>query len=259
MEKFEKFSEMFATAYQSGQSCRPITELEPGFSINEAYAFSRYRIQQRLNLEGTSLTGKKIGVTSLELQKILQTTEPIYGHLTQDTQLPSGCQIAAGSLLNPRAEGEVAVIITKDLKNANITRDDILASTEVAMAIEIVEGRLKLPCKIQDVVADNSAAARYILSERRLTPAALNLAAAKMIAKKNGAVAGQGTGHEVMGDPVNSIVWLAKKLAGSQEFLKAGEVVLSGSFTAMGLPFGPGDRFEFEIEGLGKASFKYAA
>ena len=41
----------------------------------------------------------------------------------------------------------------------------------------------------------------------------------------------QASGAEVMGNPINSIVWLANKLAEFGQALQAGQRVISGSFT----------------------------
>ena len=42
---------------------------------------------------------------------------------------------------------------------------------------------------------------------------------------------GSGTGVEVMGNPVNAVAWLANKLAQFDDYLRAGEVIISGTIT----------------------------
>ena len=54
----------------------------------------------------------------------------------------------------------------------------------------------------------------------------------------------------MLGDPVNSIVWLAAKLAGFGLALRAGDLVMTGSITRM-LPLSPGDRARAEFAGIG--------
>ena len=42
-------------------------------------------------------------------------------------------------------------------------------------------------------------------------------------------MSGTGTGSEVMGNPINPIAWLANKMAEYNDYLKAGEIIISGS------------------------------
>ena len=48
---------------------------------------------------------------------------------------------------------------------------------------------------------------------------------------RNGAIEESGVAAGVLNHPANGVVWLANKLAPYGETLKAGEVVLGGSFT----------------------------
>ena len=53
-----------------------------------------------------------------------------------------------------------------------------------------------------------------------------------------------------MGNPLNSLVWLANQRATMGTTLEAGMIVMTGSTLATRFP-GSGDRFVYEIEGLG--------
>jgi 2-keto-4-pentenoate hydratase len=59
-----------------------------------------------------------------------------------------------------------------------------------------------------------------------------------------------GTGNAVLGNPLNSLVWLAGKLGAYGRRLRAGEIVMTGSFTRQ-FPIAPGDRIETVFSGLG--------
>ena len=67
----------------------------------------------------------------------------------------------------------------------------------------------------------------------------------------NGALVGAGRGDAVLGNPLNSVVWLAAKLGADRRALKAGEIVMTRSFTRQ-LPITPGDRIEALSSGLGR-------
>ncbi len=60
-------------------------------------------------------------------------------------------------------------------------------------------------------------------------------------------------GEAVLGNPLNSIVWLSRKLAEYGRTLKAGEIVMTGSFTRQ-FPIAPGDRIETVFSGIGSVA-----
>ena len=66
----------------------------------------------------------------------------------------------------------------------------------------------------------------------------------------NGQTAATGTGDAVLGNPLNSVVWLAAKLGEFGRSLKAGEIIMSGSFTRQ-FPINPGDTIRAEFSGIG--------
>ena len=66
----------------------------------------------------------------------------------------------------------------------------------------------------------------------------------------NGHPVATGTGDAVLGNPLNSIVWLAGKLGAYGRGLKAGEIVMTGSFTRQ-FPIAPGDTIETVFSGFG--------
>jgi 2-keto-4-pentenoate hydratase len=69
----------------------------------------------------------------------------------------------------------------------------------------------------------------------------------------NGAEVATGTGDAVLGHPYNSVAWLAGKLAQFGEALRAGDVIMSGSFTRQ-FPLAAGDAVETVFDGLGSVT-----
>jgi len=66
----------------------------------------------------------------------------------------------------------------------------------------------------------------------------------------NGTDAATADGGAVLGHPYNSVAWLAGKLAQFGERVKAGDYIMSGSFTRQ-FPLNPGDRIEADFAGIG--------
>jgi 2-keto-4-pentenoate hydratase len=66
----------------------------------------------------------------------------------------------------------------------------------------------------------------------------------------NGKTVATGRGDAVLGNPLNSVVWLARKLPEFGRGIRAGDLIMSGSFTRQ-FPIAPGDRIDADFVGIG--------
>ena len=231
---------------------RPLTAREPGITIDDAYHISR-RILALREAEGEVLVGKKIGVTSPAVQNMLGVLQPDFGYLTDRMRFAPGQSLPASSrLIQPRAEGELAFALARDLPGAGVTEDDVLRATEwIAPCFEIVDSRIRdWNIAIQDTVADNASSGVFVVSEERVDPRGLDLPGLKMRVAKNGAPLSQGVGAAALGNPLTCVAWLANTLGRFGIPLLAGEVILSGSWVPLEA-VAPGDRMDMTIDGVG--------
>src|SRR5262249_44538826 len=91
----------------------------------------------------------------------------------------------------------------------------------------------------------------------RLTPTmALDQVTARV--QLNGQEVATGLGSAVLGNPLNSIAWLADKLGQYGRRLRPGDIIMTGSFVRQ-LPLGPGDIAVAEFSGIGRVEVKIAA
>jgi 2-keto-4-pentenoate hydratase len=100
-------------------------------------------------------------------------------------------------------------------------------------------------------LADNAQQKTVILGSPVTLPS--DLAAVEACVFINGEQVASGTGDAVLGNPLNSIIWLAAKLGAYGRALKAGEIVMTGSFTRQ-FPIAPGTKIETIFSGLGSVS-----
>ena len=104
------------------------------------------------------------------------------------------------------------------------------------------------------LIADNACAHRFVLG-----PAtdrdwrALDLAAHPGQAFRNGELAEQGVGANVLGDPRSALTWLANELSRHGMTLKAGQVVTTGTCVKP-MAISAGERIEGDLGILGKVS-----
>lgn len=221
----------------------PVTAAAPELDIDHAYAIQLQNVRTAL-ARGARISGKKIGLTSKAMQEQMGVNEPDYGHLLDSMYLPDGA-VAANTLLQPKAEAEIAFVLKADIRGPNATVEDVLAATDyVTPAIEIVDSRITdWRIKLVDTVSDNASSGCYALGRERVPVRGLSLPDASMAFYKNGQKMGEGSGKAVLGDPAYCVAWLANKLWTYGVILKAGEVVLSGALAAA-VPAQKGDAFE---------------
>ena len=235
----------------------PLTEQDPSITLDDAYHIQLTNVRRVLAM-GHVISGKKIGLTSPGIQEQLGVNEPDYGHLFAAMDCTDG-KIDTAALLQPKIEGEIAFILKADLSGGKVTRDDVLKNTDyVAAAFEIVDSRVAdWKIKLPDTVADNASSGRYVLGGKRLKLSEVDLPNVGMKLYKNGELAGEGTGAAVLGDPCLSVAWLANRLWDYGVTLKAGEIILSGAFSAAPAAV-KGDTFIADFSSFGKVEAVFA-
>ena len=235
----------------------------PGMTLDDAYAVQSELVAIKL-ARGRKVIGWKIGLTSRAMQEQLKIDTPDSGVLFDDMLFATGSTVPKNHFIQPRVEAEIAFLMARDLSGATTTRDDVLAATgQVAPSLEILDTRILRndPATgqariITDTVSDNAANAGIVLGDQRHPVSAHDLRWVGAIVRRNGVVEETGLGAGVLDDPVTGILWLVHRLAAYGQGLKAGDVVLSGSFVrAIEAP--PGSRFEADFGAFGSVSISF--
>lgn len=242
-------------AQESGQPCAPLRDALAAHGVDAAYRVQEINIARRLN-RSVRPVGRKIGLTSPAVQKQLGVNEPDFGVLLSDMVVPDGGVLAAGAVLQAKAEGEIAFVLGEDLDMPAPTAAEILRATAFIMpAIEIVGSRIaNWDISLIDTVADNASSGMFVLGSPARAPLGFDFADCAMQMTFDGQQVSAGTGRACLGNPVNAVAWLAGRMHGLGAPLRAGEVILSGALGPMAAP-APRTAVEVVISGLGKAAF----
>jgi 2-oxopent-4-enoate/cis-2-oxohex-4-enoate hydratase len=256
-QKITSYGDELHAALVARVPVEPLTDREPGITLDDAYRIQLRMVQHRIDA-GETVVGKKIGVTSQVVMDMLKVNQPDFGHLLSGMVFSESDPIRIGGLIAPKAEAEVAFMLKHDLQGPGITAADVLRATDYVLpCFEIVDSRIKdWRIKIQDTVADNASCGVLVLGSTRRDPRELDLAAARMVLHKNGEWVSTSTGAAVQGSPLNAVAWLANTLGRFGIVLKAGELILSGSQSPL-VPIVGGDRMRCEVDGLGGTSVKF--
>jgi len=242
-------------ALRSRSPLESLTDREPDLTVEQAYQIQEHVTGKRLAL-GDRIIGKKIGLTSRVVQRSLGVSEPDFGQLL--ASMVATDTIAVATLLQPRAEGEVAFLLDRDLTGPGISNADVFSATRsVLPCFEIVDSRIRnWRIRLQDTVADNASAGMFVLGDRAVDPKTLDLSTCGMVLEKNGVLECTGAGAAALGSPVNCVAWLANALGRFGTALRAGEIILSGSLGAL-VPVAAGDCLHLSIGGIGYASVRF--
>lgn len=244
-------------ALNQARMVAPLTERFPQLSIEHAYAIQQRLLSRRVQ-QGERIIGKKIGVTSQAVMDMLKVNQPDFGQLTDRMVVNQGGCVSMSTLIQPKAEGEIAFVLKHDLAGPGVTVADVLRATEGVMAcFEIVDSRIRdWQIMIQDTVADNASCGVFVLGDRLVDPRGLDLYTTGMVLEKNGRIVGTGAGAATMGSPVIAVAWLANTLGRLGMSLKAGEIILSGALSAM-VPVVAGDQLRMSLAGIGSCSVRF--
>ena len=235
----------------------------PGIDETDAYMIQTRMVQRRLDA-GETVVGKKVGATSKAVQTMLGLDQPDFGQLLSGMVYRNGDTIKLDSLIQPRAEGEIAFVLKHDLTGPGLTAIDVLRATDyVVPCFEIVDSRVdNWDIKVVDTIADNASCGVFVLGTEPRDPLEVDLALVGMTidVRRPGEAAGElfgtGAGAAVKGSPVNSLLWLVNTLGELGMTCRAGEVILTGSLTLMAWLKEP-QTITCEFGGLGSCSVTF--
>ncbi len=251
----EAIANLLWEARKTGIPCPPITETYPHLSIQESYSISEINAKKRSAEPNVRFVGKKIGLTSLAVQKQLGVDQPDFGYLSSDMKMHSGGRLPSQALIQGRVEGEVAFILHKSLCGPGVTKEDVEKSTAYVLpCIEIIDSRIEnWNIKIQDTIADNASSAFFVLGEEKKSLDTINLLEEKMDLYKNKTLSSTGIGSNCLGDPAQAVAWLANCMGSLGVTLEAGDIILSGAYGPV-VPVVHGDYCEIIFSSLGSVS-----
>ncbi len=224
-------------AERTGNQISLLTKRHPEMGMDDAYAVQNAIYRAKLS-EGRSVVGWKIGLTSKAMQYALNIDIPDSGILFDDMVFENGATVPKGRFIQPRIEAEIAFVMKAPIGGADVTRDDVIAATDyVAPSIEILDTRIlrvdpetRKTRTVFDTISDNAANAGVILGSERHAADAFDFRWVGAITSRNAEVEETGLGAGVLNDPVESVVWLARRMAQYGQSIEPGQIILSGSF-----------------------------
>jgi 2-keto-4-pentenoate hydratase len=215
-------------------------------TLDQAYRIQLGLIARRC-ANGERHIGWKVGLTAKPIQEQFGFHEPVFGCILESQQ--SGHAFARNELISPGFENEMCLQVNRDLAG-DISISDARAAIDVVYpSLEIIETRGDLSAQIAVALADNAQQKTIILG-KPIPLGDMKLDAIEATIQINGETVATGRGDAVLGNPLNSVMWLARKLPEFGRGIRAGDLIMSGSFTRQ-FPIAPGDRIRADFAGIG--------
>ena len=227
-----------------------------------------YRVQDALKdrlarADGMAPAGFKIGATTPVMRDMLGVPGPARGWIRGGVVHRDGADLPARRFLAPGIECEIAFRIGRDLERGPrpSTREEAAAAVaEVMPAIEIVDNRYGdwAALGVPTLIADDFFQAACVLGAPAAGIDPMRLDAVRGRTLIDGESIGEGRGADVLGHPLDAVIWLVEALARAGQSLRAGQIVMTGSMVRpLFLDRFPVDA-RVEIDGLGSVAARLA-
>jgi 2-keto-4-pentenoate hydratase len=223
-------------------------------SLDEAYCIQLALIERRV-AEGEQHIGWKVGLTAKAIQEQFGFYEPVLGCILEARS--SGHVYSASELINPGFETELCMRLARDFDGPATVKEVRESIAAIHPAFEVIETRGDLVRQTAVGLADNAQQRSVVLGEARPL-GDLDLERVEAQVFLNDQELARGFGSAVLGNPLQSIVWLSGKLPEFGRTLRAGDIVMTGSFVRQ-FPLALGDRVRAVFSEVGAVEFAVAA
>ena len=189
--------------------------------------------------------GWKVGATSKKAQLLLGASGPATAPLLDGLYYRESTTVSILPSQNTSVEAEFAFRFSKGLpsRQSSYDRDEVIGSIESVMpAVEIVACRFTGGFSKMGQVSliSDSVANVGLVSGRESVWLKQDVINQSVILRQNGKVVAKGSGKEVLGDPINVLVWTVNHLSRLGTGIMAGEIVSTGTCTGV-ISVDPGD------------------
>ncbi len=255
-KKIEALADWLFDVTKGKKPWQDILEKDPKLSIDDAYAV-QFALMKRIQKAGDPVIGYKAALTSIAMQKERGVDEPIMGALLQSALRQESDVIDIVKNARNAVEAEVGVLLKKDLEGPGVTPYDAYNAVECYMAaIEVAVAASGGKRSHHMGIAGQKTTGTVLFGSNMVSPRGIDLKVEGTVLSINGQVRASATAVEVLGNPLNSIAYIANRAAANGEKLKAGMVLITGSICPA-FEVKSGDESRMDFTNLGTVSCRF--
>ena len=252
LDKCRETSDLLINCMGEGRSISELPERLIPFSFEEAYA-----VQTHIEKPNNPRVGWKLAATSLEGQKHIGVSGPMIGRITSKMSLAFNDIVSAQANNMMVAEPEFVFVFNTSIEpraQAYTRAEGIELVSELKLGLEFPNSRyMKFETAGElSLIADNACAHQFILG-----PTApeiwrdLILPEHKVIGWIGSKLRYEGIGSNVLGGPINALLWFLNEASKRKLVIKEGDFVTTGTATQP-MPFQVGDNIIADFGELGE-------
>lgn len=199
------------------------------------------------------MAGWKVGATAEGARAALKTDRPFSGCVLSTNVRSSPADLTGLGLRVPRVEAEYVFKLSSMDSGGGLSDERILSSiTGIYPGIEVCGSAFRDPFQVgvESLIADNGLASHLILGEAGDGVAHGDFVDQEVTVLLNNREMQRGDGRIVLGNPLNSLIWLVRHILDRGQDIPEGSLVASGSCTGM-LEVQAGDHVEARFGSLG--------
>lgn len=240
----------------------PVTEIlerDADLTPRDAYLIQRELMERRV-ARGDRIIGYKAALTSKAMQVQAGMSEPLLGTLMASRLFAEQAPVSLAPFLKATLEPEVAVLLGRDLSGPGVTALDARAAVAGYLpAAELGDYRTGDNARsLQQTIVCNTFNGGIVIGAPLTPPGGIDLRLEGMVLSRNGEPVDSATAVEVLGDPIESVAFMANKLAEIGGVLRAGMVLMTGSIVKS-ISLQPDDAVEIAFTRLGRLLVRITA
>ncbi len=220
-------------------------------SVEQAYPVQLGMLARKL-ARGEQQAGWKVGLTAPHMREMFHHPDPVFGHLLASARKDSGHRFTHATLRSPAVESELMITLASDLIGPSATPASARSAiASIAPALEIVElGRAEMRRDLGLAIADNVSQHAFVHGAPVDFGTDLDFGAVQAKVEVNGQVVADVVGRDAIDNQLQTLAWLANTLHRFGRSLRAGERIMTGSFTKP-LPIQAGTSVRTTFSGIG--------
>jgi 2-keto-4-pentenoate hydratase len=255
-----RLTELADWLQQQCASPQPMTDIlkrAPEVSFVEAYRVQQI-LMERCVASGDRVVGYKAAFTSKGMQERFGVGEPLVGTLLASRVTSDDTPVPVRGYLKAILEPEVGVLLRADVSGPVTRLEAMAAIAGYLPCVEVADVRTGSSAfSPQQALACNTFNGMNVFGGPLTAPEGIDLRTEGVVLRVNGEVRNSATAVEVLGDPINAVVFMANKVAELGWSLKAGMVLMTGGIVAS-VAVRPGDEIHADFTRLGQVRLRIA-